>query len=429
MEKIPHSTVILTLFLICLAVKLTFVFCFSIEPKVDYKTFYDTSVDLSRGEIPSNSRYIALFPHIFGYSSFLSFFFKIFGTSYLVAPIVNAVLSSLSIFLFYYIGCNMISKTGAIISCLIWTFLPSQSFYNIFVLSEPLYTFELLIAFSLMIFIDKRLLKVSYPLCLGIGVLLALVLQLINMARPIAYIPIIAFFLWFFLVRTDHFSKKNLLAKKAGLFATMMVFFFLFSALGNWVFEMKIGEAPATTPGYNICVGFNEDSLGTWNPDDSALLYSYSDRPGWSAVQVQQQMLEEAKDRILHDDINFPNLFFRKFLTLWVNDQACIDYGAEVLPSARNLRALCNAYYYILLLFNLIAVCIAIRKKEKSSFFLICIFMIGLTLAQMLVEVAPRYHYSGLLTFTLLGGYGLSHLAGWMCTHPKKRRSLNVSSK
>ena len=97
LEKIPHSTVILTLFLICLAVKLTFVFCFPIEPESDYETFYITSVDLSQGEIPSNSRYIALFPHIFGYSSFMSFFYKIFGTSYLVAPIVNAVLSSLSI--------------------------------------------------------------------------------------------------------------------------------------------------------------------------------------------------------------------------------------------------------------------------------------------------------------------------------------------
>ncbi len=169
--------------------------------------------------------------------------------------------------------------------------------------------------------------------------------------------------------------------------------------------------------------------MGTWNPDDSELLFSYSDRPGWSAVQAQQQMLEEAKDRILHDDINFPNLFFRKFLVLWVNDQACINYASDIFSSTQNLNALCNSYYYILLIFNLIAVCIAIRKKEKSSFFLICIFMIGLTLAQMLVEVAPRYHYSGLLTFTLLGGYGLSHLAGWMCAHSKKRRSLNVSSK
>ncbi len=82
----------------------------------------------------------------------------------------------------------------------------------------------------------------------------------------------------------------------------------------------------------------------------------------------------------------------------------------------------------ILLLFNLIAVCIAICKKEKSSFFLICIFMIGLTLAHMLVEVAPHYHYSGLLAFTLLGGYGLSHFADWML-HSKKKYALNTPSK
>lgn len=409
-------------------VKLTIVFCFSVEPRVDYATFYNTAVSLSRGELPSNARYLALFPHIFGYSSFMSLFYKIFGTSYLIAPIVNAVLSSLSIFFFYYIGCCIISKTGGIFSCIIWIFLPSQSFYNIYVLSEPLYTLELLIAFSLIIFLSKRLAKTSYPICLGISILLALVLQLINMSRPIAYIPIIAFFLWFFLVCTDHFSIKKLLAKKAIIFAVMMTFFIIFSSLGNWFLEKKIGEAPATAPGYNIYVGFNEKSSGMWNQGDSALLYSYSDRPGWTAEQTQQQMLAEAKNRILYDNINFPNLFFQKFLILWVNDQSCIDYSSDVLPSVQNLRAICNAYYYILLLLNLIGICVAIRKKEKSAFFLICIFMVGLTLAQMLVEVAPRYHYSGLLTFTLVGSYCLAHLAQWMHSIPRKRKQ-NLSTK
>lgn len=106
----------------------TFVFYLRIQPESDYETFYNTAVNLSQGQMPSNSRYVALFPHIFGYSSFFNFFFKIFGTSYLVAPIINAALSSLSIFFFYYIGTNMISKTGAIISCLIWTFFTLPKF-------------------------------------------------------------------------------------------------------------------------------------------------------------------------------------------------------------------------------------------------------------------------------------------------------------
>ena len=194
-----------------------------------------------------------------------------------------------------------------------------------------------------MIFVDKRLPGLSYPFCLGIGIFLALILHLLNVARPIAYIPIIAFFLWFFFVRTDHFDKKKLLAKKASLFATMMVFFFIFSALGNYIFEIKVGEEPATIPGHNIYVGFNEDSLGMWNLEESELLYSYSDRPGWTAVQTQEQMLEEVKNRILHDNINFPNLFFHKFLVLRVDDQACINYASDILSSTRNLSALCNA--------------------------------------------------------------------------------------
>lgn len=398
------------LFLLCLAVKLTFVLLYPIEPAGDYLTFYNSAVTLSRGEI-LNSRYVALFPHILGYSSFLSIFFKLFGTGYAVAPVVNTVVSAACIPFFFYIGHSFISKFGACVACLIWIFFPSQTVYNIFVLSEPLYCLELLIAFSIMIFIARRIADFSFVKCIAFSLLLALFLQFVNMARPIAFIPIIAFFIWFFFVETSHFRNRKLLFRKLSVFAVTLVAFFSFSLIGNWYAESKIGEAPATVPGYNIYVGFNTDSMGQWNQSDSDLLFHYSDLPGWSAQQVQQQMLKEAENRILHDDINFADLFFHKFLALWQNDDFCIRYYASDLFGGRNLRALCNGFYFATLLFSLIGAISAIIRKEKNGgFFLLCIFMIGLTLAHMLVEVAPRYHYSGLLTFTLMAAYGICEL-------------------
>lgn len=57
------------LVIICLAVKLTWILTYKIQPLVDYATFYYTAEALSK-EFVIDNNYIALFPHIFGYASF-----------------------------------------------------------------------------------------------------------------------------------------------------------------------------------------------------------------------------------------------------------------------------------------------------------------------------------------------------------------------
>lgn len=418
---LTHRQTFVCLVALCLLVKLLFVMVIRIKPSTDYATFFDTADRLSRSFVIPQSRYVALFPHIFGYSFFLSIFFHLFGSHLLIPPLLNAFLSTASMALIYYICVNLISYRGACIACVIWILFPSQTIYNIFAMSEPLYSTELLGVLAVMIYVDRKISAFPAKKLVLFGFFLAFILCLTNMARPIAAIPIVAYFLWI-LVTSGKKAQRNKLKRYLVLFAVMLGSYLLLQSAGNWYIGQRLGETPATTPGYNIYVGFNEESHGTWNEADSNLLYSYSNQPGWSAVQAQAQMLREAQKRIFSGHINFAKLFGIKYFELWSSDDACVLYGDTVLRHTAALQAICNAFYYAAILFSMAGAVLAIRKKEKSALFLVGIFLIGLSCAQMLVEVAGRYHYSGILVFTILGAYGICGITD-MARERKKLRA------
>ena len=96
-----------SLLFLCLGIKLAFVLCFSVPPEGDYHTFLITASDMSQGILPGTRSYLALFPHILGYSGFLSIFLRIFGEAPLVATILNVVLSCVSM-LFLHAICDQL---------------------------------------------------------------------------------------------------------------------------------------------------------------------------------------------------------------------------------------------------------------------------------------------------------------------------------
>lgn len=395
---------------ICILVKISFVWFNRITPNVDYATFFYTAEKLSKYYVIPDSRYVALFPHIFGYSSFLSVFLRLFGIHYFLPPLINVVLSTLSMMLIYYICTNLISNFGACMASIIWILFPSQTVYNIFALSEPLYVTELLAFFALIVFINKKVDKYKSKEIVFWGIVFSALLCLINMARPIALIPAFAYIIWVLLVYTPNILADGL-KKYVLLLLIMVTLYFIFLMIGNWYILQRLGEKPATLPGYNIYVGFNVASNGGWNQHDSNLLFYYNDNFNWSAVQVQSKMFEEAKNRILHGHIDLISLFYNKFVRLWGKDDACIAYASNILTHRFFLSTVCNAYYYVVVIFSIIGSIFALKDKDKSELFIVCVFIVGLTIAQMAVEVSSRYHYSGLITLTIVGAYGLDQLS------------------
>lgn len=379
--------------LFCFLVKFLWIYYMRMEPKVDYATFYYSAEGLSKSWLYPN-RYIALFPHIFGYSTFLSLFFKFLGESVFLATLLNVILSVVSGILIYKIVRNIISVTAAVCAYVLWIICPSQTIYNSLVLSDPLYTTFILAFVYFVVVIAKKEKSLKWTQMLFYGAWAALILQCINVNRPIAMVLIIAMLIWVFVLRFKELFRRAFLVKWLSFFAVMLVVYFSLGGLWNLYFTSRIGEAPASAPGYNIHVGFNVNSSGTWNAEDSELLFSYSDQEGTTAEWAQKQMLNEAKKRITSSEIDFTKLFKDKLSFFLGKDSVCVGYCSDIIKEKEYMSMICDVFYYCMILLSLYGAYKMLKTSHRSPVFILPLYVIGVTCAQMLVEVAPRYHYS-----------------------------------
>lgn len=389
---------------LCFLVKFLWIYIVRIEPLVDYETYFNYAKTLSESFFAPD-RYVALFPHIFGYSYFLSFFMKIFGTGELLVPIINVIFSVISGILIFKIACRLIDIKAGVFSYVLWIFCPSQTIYNSLVLSDLFYT-TLVLAF--VIIITELDFSKKIKMTALLGVLSGLILRLVNITRPIAAILVIAVFIWLFVLRTKEWTSSDFRKKWSPFLIMLVLCYFITGPLWDGYVTKRLGEKPASVPGYNIMVGFNMNSLGTWNLEDSTLLTNYSNSSGATAVWAQEQMLKEAKEHITSGNINFLKLFKNKLITFSGSDSSAVYYHRDVLADSRKpLEDLCNTFYYMVIILSLFSIPCLGRYSRKTTMSVVLLYIFGLTLAQMLVEVAGRYHYSIIPMLILVCQYGL----------------------
>ena len=411
-ERLGRGRTELFLLCLCFLLNLAWVLYFRLEPTVDYATFWHAAVQLAAGEPIANRVYIALFPHILGYSSFLSLFLRVFGTGSLVAPVVNVCLTTLSGVFLYHLTLRWRGENSAALVLLLWSLFPSKLFYNTMVLSEPYYTCLLLAALWLMAEVEARRPKLLTAALLGL--LAGLLLRLMNTARPIAAVPILALLIWLVFLRGERGRAERI--SWLGFTGVLLAAYLLTGPLWNAYAERVLGETPATVPGYSFYVGINPDSLGSYSNEDMERLQTLrGPADGGSAVEAQQQILEEAKARLHSGEIPFGKLLFTKLRNFLGYDEGGAFYSRARLRdrSYQVLALYSNIWYYALGLLALWGAWRVYRAGVRSTALLAPLYVIGLTLAQLLVEVSARYHYSIVPMLILLAAFSY--------TRPRKR--------
>lgn len=396
-ERLGPGKTCLLLALLCFALNGLWVLLMPLEPVGDPATFWQAAVDLARGEAPQNRVYIALFPHILGYSAFLSLFIRLFGESLRMAGLLNVALNTLSGVLLYRSCLRWRGERSAAFAFLLWALLPSKLLYGPMVISEPFYTCLLLAVIWLLGNAEEKIGQgCALMLCLAAGLVCALLLSMVNAARPIAAVPIIAFVIWLLLLRGPALRDREQW-KRWGLFTLVLLLAYVgLGRLWNGYAARTLEETPAPIPGYNIYVGFNPESMGTYSEPDMDLLTDYRYTEGSSAVIAQQKMFEEAKARIRSGQVPFGRLFVSKLRSFMGNDEGGVFYTYDRFSHREYVvwSLVCNVYYYALILLALWGVYSLWQRREQRVVLTVPLYVIGLTLAQMLVEVAGRYHYS-----------------------------------
>lgn len=418
-QRLGARKSLLILLGLCFAVKLAWVLAYSIEPESDYLNFYNVAVEMMESEPPLERAHdFAVFPHILGYAWFLSLFMRVFGTGLLVPALLNVALSVVSAAAIFYLGNKLGGLRMAAAATLLWSVCPSQTIYNMFVLSEPLYTALILLFLCLVVWLSGKE-KLPWYGAAGLGAAGGLLLAGINAARPIAAILPIGLVLWLGLLRMKDWREKDFRRKWLAFPALLLAAWMLFGTIWNSYLTKWLVEELPSIPGYNVYVGLNPDSNGTWNVEDDALLQAYKAEPGATAVSVQEKLMEDAKERLGSGDVDLLYLLGQKLRGLLWKDSVCVHYARSVLTHTSILNYLCNGFYHAVMLLSFAAAVLLLKRGDRSLLFLPMVFIIGLTMAQLLVEVAGRYHYSIVPMFCLLGAWFVSTLSSerWKKKH------------
>lgn len=396
---------------LCVLVNLAWVLIIRIEPFSDYETYWAAASALAlHGEF-TNPWYLAMYPHILGYSSFLAVFIRLFGTHVMTAALLNVFLSALSGILIFAIALRLRSLRCACAAEFIWALYPTRTMLNSLVLSEPLYTCLILLFVYLLICFDEDS-KVS-PLRFALfGLGLGLLLCWINTVRPIAAILIIAMLIWLLFLGGLEIKNRRRCAAWLLLTLTMLVSYRVCAQAWDRHVESLLSLEPASVPIYNIYVGFNEETQGQWSAEDMDLLFSYLQQPGTSASQAQSMMLPHLRERIA-SGIDFGRLFMSKLFVFLGNDELGGYTYRFTRPElfVKLCMVIDNAAYYGVLFAALGGIVYLMKERERSVFGLMPLYIIGLTLAHMLVEVSSRYHYSIVPMIIILAALGFDRAA------------------
>lgn len=407
---------------------------FPITPSSDFETYYRIAGLLAQGGLTASgySGYIAEFPHVIGYPYVLSLLFRITGPSVMAGLYLNMAVSLVSVFLVYRIARTLTGRLGGFIALVGAAFWPSQIIYGTILASEPVFTCLLLLGVWLFIYLFR------YPQRIGnlegavfLCVILGADLALTNAIRPMSTIMLIAVIICF-VPNVIRFSKNEKMlngsltrAACQGWFraSLILVTFAVCMTLISVAITAKIDyklPSGATSFGYNLMVGVNIDSKGTWNQGDSDF-FSKNFSTTNSAEEAHRASLDVALARIKDNPEGIAGLAVEKFVSLWGND----DYGdywtklflgqqGNLTPERQgfidNLKLPNDVLYLTAVFFSAVfGVQLLLLKKVGPAQVLILLF-IGTAALHVLLEFQNRYHYFMLPVFIILASNSISNI-------------------
>lgn len=399
----------------------------------DYKTYYEIADLLKQGNIQEEGEgycnYIAMFPHVMGYSYILKTVFNWFGTSVLVGQYLNIGFSMGTIWFVYRIGRRLGGRIGGFISLIGTAFWPSQVLYLTMLSAEYAFTFFLFTCISLFLYLNKDYgentgeAAKSIALYMLLGVFIAITAAI----RPMALILLVGIIICLFpqKMRMPHIPKNDMplilrFLEKGWLRCVVIIIpYLIISSAITTNIELTVDRtlpSSSTSFGYNLLVGLNADSKGGWNDADAKLLYDTMEATG-SATQAHITCRNLAFIRLTSAPEKIVNLFVEKYELLWGNDDYGATWNISFLREQGNLtkersnflyaiRDYNNIIYLITIFFGIIAL-IYLLAKEGSYAYILILMYLGTVAMHLMVESQNRYHYFVIQVFIILSGMGI----------------------
>ena len=269
----------------------------------DYANFYNDAKMFYEGK--GISSYTATFPHLIPYIVMLANLFKVFGINYKVVVVVNIIFDLFAFFVLkkYYKD----SKVS-----LLWLFCPINILWCGMCHTVVITNSLLVISFIILDKIIKNIDKFDNKKLLIKVILFSVVLSIANLFRPIMVVVLIAFFI-ILLFKMNNKSKiiKYIIVYSCCILVYIGCNKIYFNLEKNYI-DNSISSVGM---GWNLYVGSNVDSNGTWNIEQQSEFSMVSNE--MTPTEVQEYFFDKSIDAYINNGfVKNIKLFWNKSLIL-----------------------------------------------------------------------------------------------------------------
>jgi 4-amino-4-deoxy-L-arabinose transferase-like glycosyltransferase len=378
------------------------------EPQKDERIFTKIAWNLAtgngyslNGEIPTARRPPA-------YPLLIAGVFSIFGKSWVAARVVNVIMSAITIWVIYLIGCRLFNKTVGTIAALISAFYPAFIQYSLRLYSDTFFVFILSIVILLFIHIYES--PDTLKMMLVCGVLIGM--AILTRSELLFFIPFV--FVWTYLVYRQFLPTLR---------ASAIILIPLLLIVGPWLIRnyivldgfmvsSNLGRVmwgvhnPETFSDLNLMGGWSPPPLDIRNagdvPRDSwDLAYLYLPEREWD-----QQHIELALDSIKQNLRLLPRMGIYKLHRLIFTPGAlrnlvrfplvyCFFFGLILLLVSGDRR---YAIFYMLILYSVsITLMFYTSERIRMGVDLAVIVIASYGIVEQIKFVRQRANKNGLL--------------------------------
>jgi hypothetical protein len=318
---------------------------------------------------------------------------------------------------------------------------PSHVLYSALAASEPSYTF----LFLLCVLIACKLFQRGelgfsrrHPLgAVLLYVLLGVMLGLADAIRPMAKILLIALLLLTVFQTDKEEAPMSGISRQViqrGWLCGLIVLagYVLSGTLMTYAVQAQVQKplvSGLNASGYNLMVGVNTQSNGTWNAADASFFSQANEEKG--AAAAHQAAMEVGLSRIKEDPLGILDLAVMKFADLWQGDDFGVDwlrlFGGQQgtltegwASGLEAIRLIGRFLYLAVLLFSFLHL-VRISLDPQREYLLMLLFFLGTAALHMALETQVRYHYSVIPLFILLAVPALMN--PWPFPATKERNS------
>ena len=370
--------------------------------------------------------YHRVFTHWILYPYLVSFVYKIFGNSQMVALLVNSVVLITNSVLIYCVATKLSSKKTGLIAGLIYIFWPANILYTLIFTQEHFAQMLFLIVTLIFVCLEQNeKIKFSKKIffCFIIGILLGLSIFFKNFAP----VFLIAFVIYYILkILKIQFSKKIIIDS----FVMIMSIFISFFAMKEIIFlkiDNMAGHKVLRNP--TICylnVGLKND--GRYNKETYGEYFNEMIENNYDYEKTNKTILNNLIKEIKKNK-NMVNLLNQKAKMIFGGDYERLEFVETSIRDTSlqqqniygKIENLNNLYYVFIMLLLFIGLFSLNSKKNLLNLFnYLIIFGSGLLI--LLVEAQNRYMYSLYGFLCILSAIGINCIKEFVDSNKLKKQ-------